>query len=50
VLLLSGGEHDAAVSELQAVLEQDPNNKSAQMYLRIAQGSRSSASPPAADQ
>ncbi len=36
VLHLTGGNHAAAIEELQEVLDVDPENKSAQMYLRIA--------------
>ena len=36
VLHLTGGDHAAAIEELEEVLGLDPNNKSAQMYLRIA--------------
>ncbi len=36
VLLLSAGDKDEAVQEFNAVVAQDPDNKSAQMYLRIA--------------
>jgi hypothetical protein len=36
VLHLSQGEADKAVEELQVVLDQDPENKSAQMYMRVA--------------
>jgi tetratricopeptide (TPR) repeat protein len=45
VLLLSDGVNDAATSEFEAVLSQDPENKSAQTYLRIAK--RKSEHPPA---
>lgn len=36
VLLLSGGDTERAVAELEEVLAQDPENRSAQMYLRLA--------------
>jgi len=36
VLFLSAGDRDEAKAEFNAVLEHDPDNKSAQMYLRIA--------------
>lgn len=36
VLSLTAGNHAAAVEELEAVLALEPNNKNAQMYLRIA--------------
>ena len=38
VLMLTAGEEAQAVKELESVLARDPDNKSAQMYLRIAQG------------
>ena len=44
VLLLSGGENDAAIAEFEAVLAQDAENKSAQTYLRIA--TKKSEAPP----
>jgi lipopolysaccharide biosynthesis regulator YciM len=48
VALLSAGEHPAAIEEFQAVIERDPDHKSAQMYLKIAQTQqRNSAYPPA---
>ena len=37
VLHLSAGNNDQAIAELNEVLELDPANKGAQMYLRIAQ-------------
>jgi tetratricopeptide (TPR) repeat protein len=40
-LLLSEGKNDAAVVELEAVLREDPDNKNAQMYLRLARDRRS---------
>jgi tetratricopeptide (TPR) repeat protein len=36
VLHLTGGENALAIQELEHVLELDPGNKSAEMYLRIA--------------
>lgn len=36
VMLLTGGEREAAQAEFQAVLDTDPENKNAQMYLRLA--------------
>jgi tetratricopeptide (TPR) repeat protein len=55
VLLLTAGDNAAAVAEFDDVLGQDPDNKSAQMYLRIAKaqsskppGAPSGSSPPAA--
>ncbi|HEY4159187.1 MAG TPA: tetratricopeptide repeat protein [Polyangiaceae bacterium] len=45
VLLLSAGETHPARAEFEAVLERDPDNKSAQMYLRIAQRSKSEHPP-----
>jgi lipoprotein NlpI len=44
VLMLSGGDNEGAISEFEAVLAQDADNKSAQTYLRIAQ--KKSAPPP----
>jgi tetratricopeptide (TPR) repeat protein len=38
VLLLSLAENEAAIREFQEVLEMDPENKSAQTYLRLARG------------
>jgi Tfp pilus assembly protein PilF len=35
VLHLSSGDHDKAEREFAAVLERDPDNTSARMYLRI---------------
>jgi len=35
VLHLSGGEHEPAEREFSAVLERDPENTGARMYLRI---------------
>ena len=47
VLHLSGGENERAISELKDVLDIDPDNRSAQMYLRIAQNpARTSTRPP----
>jgi tetratricopeptide (TPR) repeat protein len=47
VLHLTEGEHDQARAEFEAVLKLDPDNKSAQMYLRVNE-SQKSAPPPAA--
>jgi Tfp pilus assembly protein PilF len=47
VLLLSAGEAPGAVDEFRGVLEIEPDNKAAQMYLRIAQ-SPSRSQPPRA--
>ena len=52
VLLLSGGENDKAVEQFQAVLETEADNKSAQMYLKIAKAAierGKSSAPPAPD-
>jgi Tfp pilus assembly protein PilF len=46
VLLLSGGKTAEASEEFKAVLAEDPENKSAQTYLRIADR-RSEHPPPA---
>jgi Tfp pilus assembly protein PilF len=46
VLLLSGGSTAQAAEEFKAVLAEDPDNKSAQTYLRIAER-RSEHPPPA---
>jgi len=48
VLHLSQGEPDKALEEFQAVLNQDADNKSAQMYLRVARAAleRSRSVPP----
>jgi Tfp pilus assembly protein PilF len=48
VLLLSGGETAEAAEEFKAVLAEDPENKAAQTYLRIAE--RRSMSPPPLDE
>jgi tetratricopeptide (TPR) repeat protein len=45
VLFLRSGENAAAVRELEEVLALEPSNKSAQMYLRVAQARRESESP-----
>lgn len=48
VLHLSAGENDLAIAEFESVLGIDPENKGAQMYLRIARTPSSKApSPPA---
>ena len=36
ILHLTGGENASAIQELERVLELNPGNKSAEMYLRIA--------------
>jgi len=46
VLHLSAGETDKAIGELDAVLELDPVNKAAQMYLRIARSPSRGSRPP----
>lgn len=46
VLLLSAGSVDDAIAEWDAVLAADPDNKSAQMYLRIANAQKNKASRP----
>lgn len=46
VLLLSAGENDNAIVELRGVLSQEPDNKAAQMYLRIATSPTKSSRPP----
>jgi tetratricopeptide (TPR) repeat protein len=38
VLLLGDGHREAAVREFEDVLELDPDNKTAQMYLKLARG------------
>lgn len=47
VLHLSAGDNDKAIAELESVLEHDPDNKGAQMYLRIARSPARSSGPPA---
>jgi tetratricopeptide (TPR) repeat protein len=49
VLLLSAGNRDEAKAEFNAVLEHDPDNKSAQMYLRIAAARETLKTIPPAD-
>jgi tetratricopeptide (TPR) repeat protein len=48
VLLLSRGDNDSAVQEFEQVLKLDPDNKSANMYLKIARANpaKGSAPPP----
>jgi tetratricopeptide (TPR) repeat protein len=46
VLLLSTGDSEAATREFQDVLELDADNKSAQMYLRIARNQADKSIPP----
>ena len=46
VLLLSSGDVDAAIAEWNAVLAEDSQNKSAQMYLRIAKAQKEKGSRP----
>ncbi len=46
VLLLTSGAIDRAIGEWQEVLELDPENKSAQMYTRIAKAQKDKASIP----
>jgi len=48
VLLLGAGDYDAAIREFDTVLESDAENRSAQMYLRLANAQRErSERPPA---
>jgi tetratricopeptide (TPR) repeat protein len=48
VLSLSAGDADAAIREFETALEGDPENRSAQMYLRLATAQRArSERPPA---
>jgi hypothetical protein len=44
---LSAGEIDDAISEFEAVVGIDPENKSAQMYLKIARTQRGRSEQPA---
>jgi tetratricopeptide (TPR) repeat protein len=46
VLHLSAGESEQAIEELSNVLELDPVNKAAQMYLRIARSPSRGSRPP----
>ena len=46
VLHLSTGDNDRAIEELDQVLELDPVNKAAQMYLRIARSPGRTSRPP----
>ena len=46
VLHLSAGDNEKAIEELDQVLELDPINKAAQMYLRIARSPSRSTHPP----
>jgi tetratricopeptide (TPR) repeat protein len=47
VLLLSTGDHDAAVREFETALTHDAENRSAQMYLRLARAQREKSLHPA---
>ena len=38
VVYLAQGDHDKALAEWQKSLEDDPGNKAAEMYLRMAKG------------
>jgi tetratricopeptide (TPR) repeat protein len=40
VILLSHGDHEGAIVELERALQTDPENRSAQMYLRLAKSQR----------
>jgi lipoprotein NlpI len=46
VLHLSAGDNDQAIAELSEVVELDPQNKGAQMYLRIARTPSRGSRPP----
>jgi Tfp pilus assembly protein PilF len=46
VLHLSAGDNDKAIDELDQVLDLDPVNKAAQMYLRIARAPGRTSRPP----
>jgi Tfp pilus assembly protein PilF len=46
VILLTHGDHDAAITELEALLSTDPENRSAQMYLRLARTQRERSERP----
>ena len=46
VLLLTSGAVDRAIDEWLEVVELDPDNKSAQMYIRVAKAQRDKTSMP----
>ena len=46
VLLLSGGHHDAAIREFDAALASDAENRSAQMYSKLARVQRDKSQRP----
>ncbi|MBN2192353.1 MAG: tetratricopeptide repeat protein [Polyangiaceae bacterium] len=46
VLALGGGETEAAIAELESALELEPENRSAQLYLRMARSRRLSERCP----
>ena len=47
VLLLVSGQRQEALTTWQEALRRDPQNKVAQMYLRMAQNPPASSTPPA---
>lgn len=47
VTMLSGGELEAAEAEFETVLAQDPDNKGAQMYLKLVKSRLASSERPA---
>jgi tetratricopeptide (TPR) repeat protein len=46
VILLTHGDHDGAILELERAIASDPENRSAQMYLRLARSQRERSEPP----
>ena len=46
VILLTHGDHDGAIRELERALSTDPENRSAQMYLRLARSQRERTERP----
>jgi Tfp pilus assembly protein PilF len=50
VTLLSMGHHERAIAAWKKALDVDPENKAAQMYLRMVTGAATSAPPPASDE
>jgi tetratricopeptide (TPR) repeat protein len=46
VLLLVSGQRDEAIGVWEELLQRDPHNKTAQMYLRMAKSQRSSSDAP----
>ena len=46
VMMLSGGELEAAEAEFETVLAQDPDNKGAQMYLKLVKSRLASSERP----